>query len=55
MKMEVPLSFEMLGTTHPMAEHQMPDNLIPHQHHCENVKSYDDKLYSDIFAWHVWN
>jgi hypothetical protein len=38
-----------MGTTYPMAEGPIPEVLIPQQHHCENIKSYDDKLFSDIF------
>jgi len=33
-----------------MAEHQFLEVLIPKQHHCENLKSHGDKLFSDIFV-----
>jgi hypothetical protein len=41
---------EMLETTHQMAQRHIPEVLIPQQHCCENLKSHDDKLFSDIFA-----
>ena len=51
----VTASFQMLGATHPMAERHIPEVVIPQQLHCENLKSHDDKLYSDVFVWYVWN
>jgi hypothetical protein len=54
-KMEAPWSFEMLETTHNMPQCHIPKVLISQQHHCEKHKSHDDKLFSDIFDWHIWN
>jgi hypothetical protein len=39
MKMEAPLSFEMSGTTLPMTQCHILENLNPHHHLCENLVS----------------
>jgi len=39
MKMEAPLSFEMSGTTYPMTQCHILENLNPHHRLCENLES----------------
>jgi len=40
------LFFKKLGITWPVKQHHIPEELIPHPHHCENFKT--GKFYSCV-------